>query len=295
MTMTTSITSGQEKQYKRLVEDAAQRAAQLALEKVSLDNPSIQRLFEHGDELRTAIAELVVAKTRELSVSNQFADEETASNYVYPSGYNVKGITEQTNLLRQLFPGIGSANEELTKCDLPAGAEGYFAIPRWEKVAPTYNEAVEKVLGLIGKSRKFHNLRQGALGSQYLRQHSRTAKMFQTLGDQQKEHDILVIPAQFGLTHRGRSIRRAREVFTGNEVGFGAFAAGIMLLTHPERLVHYDNLWIDCPGDECDPDADGDFRRAPYFGFSDGELRFDTDWCDVARGGCGSASGLLAQ
>jgi hypothetical protein len=29
-----------------------------------------------------------------------------------------------------------------------------------------------------------------------------------------------------------------------NECGLGAFAIGIMLLTHPERLKHYDDLWI---------------------------------------------------
>ncbi len=295
MTMTTSITSGQEKQYKRLVEDAAQHAAQLALEKISLDKTGIQRLFERGDELTEAIAELVVAKTRELSGSDQFADEEVASNYVYPSGYRVRSITEQTNLLRQLFPGIGYANEELAKSDLPAGAEGYFAIPKWEKVAPTYNEAVEKVLALIAQSRKLYNYREGHLGQQYLRQHSRTAKMFQTLGEQQPDHDILVVPAQFGLTHRGRSIRRAREVFTGNEVGFGAFAVGIMLLTHPERLVDYDSLWIDCPGDEYAPDAGGDFYWAPCFYFRVDEVRFDASGVGAAGGHCGSMSGLLTQ
>jgi len=51
-----------------------------------------------------------------------------------------------------------------------------------------------------------------------------------------KHHDILVVPAQFGLRHRGRSVRRVREVMNANEFGLGVFAIGIMLLTHPERL-----------------------------------------------------------
>ena len=33
---------------------------------------------------------------------------------------------------------------------LPEGAEAWFAIPRWQALAPTYNEAVEMVLGVSG-------------------------------------------------------------------------------------------------------------------------------------------------
>jgi hypothetical protein len=36
--------------------------------------------------------------------------------------------------------------------------------------------------------------------------------MFQTLGDEQKDHDILVVAAQLGLRHRGRSVRRGSYV-----------------------------------------------------------------------------------
>lgn len=286
--MSASITPGQKKQYLRFVEDAAEKA----LTGIGIDKDGLQNLFARGDEFQNDIMDSL----RKHAVSNQFADEEVESRYVYPADFKVKGITEQTNRLRELFSGIGYADEKIAKQPLPAGAEGFFAIPRWEKIAPTYNEAVEKVLALIAASRKFHNYRKGQLGPDRLRQHTRKVKMFQTLNDQQKEHDILIVPAQFGLRHRGRSVRRAREVFAVNEFGLGAYEVGIMLLTHPERLVHVDNLWVDCAGDEYHvPDGDQPFSRAPHFRFYGGLLRFVDSWFCHADDYYGSASGFLPQ
>ena len=181
--------------------------------------------------------------------------------------------------------------------DLPPNAEGWFAIPRWEKIAPTYGEAVQKVLDLIKQTRNgaFYNYREGQLGPQYLRQSQKSAKAFQKLGDEQKDHDILVVSAQFGLRHRGRSVRRAREVMNASEFGLGAFAIGIMILTHQERLQHYDDLWIDCAGDEFAPVAAGGFSLSPYFRFRDGRVKFGAYWVGGADGRYGSASGLVSQ
>jgi hypothetical protein len=227
----------------------------------------------------------------------QFSDEEVGSTYGYPSGYKPKGITEQTNILRQLFPGVGFADEKLAERPVPAGAEGWFAIPKWQPIAPTYGEAVEKVLAKISETRKgkFKNWREGELGPDYLKQSAKTEKIFQTLGDEQKDHDILVVTAQFGLRHRGRSVRRAREVMNFSEYGLGAFAVGIMLLTHPERLMNYDDLYVDCTGDEYAPLADGGFSRAPLFYFDGDRVRFYAGWFDNAHAVSGSASAFLPQ
>ena len=287
--MKTSITAEQEKQYRRLVKDAGDKG----LKEVNLDKNGLQKLIENDDEFQAHI----IAGIRKFSVNNQYTNEEVKSSYGYLSGYKPKGITDQTNRLRELFPGIGYADEKLTEVELPSNAEGWFAIPRWEKIAPTYNEAVQKVFDLIKKTRKgkFYNYREGNLGPQYLRQSTKTAKIFQVLGDEQKDHDILVVPAQFGLNHRGKSVRRAREVMNASEFGLGAFAIGIMLLTHPERLQHYDDLWIDCVGDEYSPRADGDFSRAPCFHFVDGKVKFGAGSVGSVDDSSGSASGVLSQ
>jgi hypothetical protein len=163
-TLITSITEGQKKQYKRFVEDAADKA----LVEAGLDKDGLQRVIENGDDLQAAI----VTKLRELSVTNEYADEEIESNYGYFSGYKPKGIAEQIKTLRKLFPGLGTADESIARKPLPTGTEGWFAIPRYELVAASYNDAVQKVLDLIKKDRKgnFYNWREGRLGSQYLRQ-----------------------------------------------------------------------------------------------------------------------------
>lgn len=284
-TLITSVTEGQKKQFKRFVEDTVERA----LKEVGLGKDNIQKLIERGDEFQSH----VIAGIRELSLSNQFADEEVKSSYGYLSGYKrPKGITVQTNRLRELFSGIGYADEKLAEQSLPANAEGWFAIPKWKKLAPTYGKAIEKVLDMINKTRngKFYNYREGQLGPEYLRQHAKTTKMFQMISDHQKNHDILVIPAQFGFRHRGRSVRRVREVMSSSEFGLGAFAVGIMLLTHPERLQDYDDLWIDCAGDEFSSEADGQFDSSPDFSFHGGFVRFDSYRIHHAYACYGSAS-----
>jgi hypothetical protein len=285
-------TSGQIKQINRFGSDAIEKV----LAELGLDNPGAQRVIEHGDDFAEAIRMAAITSLKDLSVSDKFKDEEVTSNYGYLSGYcKPKSITEQCNILRQIFPGVGFADEKLAEQPLPANAEGWFAIPKWQTIAPTYGKAVQKVLDAVKKARKgkFYNYREGQLGPQYLRQSQKSAKAFQKLGDEQKDYDILVVPTQFGLRHRGRSVRRAREVMNASEFGLGAFAIGIMILTHPERLMNYDDLWIDCVGDEYAPGADGDFSGAPDFVFDGGGVRFGACWVDGADGSCGSASGFF--
>ena len=81
----------------------------------------------------------------------------------------------------------------------------------------------------------------------------------------------------------------------GSEFGLGAFEVAIMLLTHPERLLHEDDLWIDCAGGEFAPETNGAFSDAPIFDFSDGRLGFGTGPASLANANYGSASGFSPQ
>ncbi len=129
-----TATKGQRKQIIRFVEDG--------LDAITLSKDGAQRVIKKGNEMRKQFQGLI----RELA-GERYVDEEVESNYGYFSGYKPKGIIEQTNILRQFFPGIGSADEKLAEQPLPPNAEGWFAIPRWEKIAPTYGEAVGKGAG----------------------------------------------------------------------------------------------------------------------------------------------------
>ncbi|HQI74664.1 MAG TPA: hypothetical protein PLY37_02270 [Candidatus Pacearchaeota archaeon] len=68
-----------------------------------------------------------------------------------------------------------------------------------------------------------------------------------------------------------------------------------MLLTHPEREVQWEQLHVDCAGDEFAPDADGDFSSAPVFDFNVGGVGFGASWFDDADGDYGSASAFLSS
>ncbi len=290
LTMTTqSITLEQTKQLMRLIEDAAYKV----LAEAGINKDELQKLIENGDEFQSRIMTAV----REFTVCGQFADEEVSSSYAYPNDYKPKDIAEQVAILKSLFSELKNVtfDEDMATRPLPLNAEGWFAIPRRELVAKTHEEAVEKVLELIKQQRKgkFHNHCKGKLGTQYLRHHECAVKKLEALADQQKDYDILAVPAQFGLHHRGRSVRRAREVFTADEFGLGIFEIGCMLLTHPERLQQNpDSLWIDCAGNEY-AGYYGDFSRVLYFHISVGVTELGPFWPHDSNSRFGSASGFL--
>ncbi len=310
MTTITQATSGQKKQNSRFLEDAFQ-ALKTELETMfgELDTENAQRFLGNGDEFKADVQKAALDSFGRLSISNQFANEEVESTYGYLSGYQKpKGLTEQANRLRELFSGAGFVNLDLQgriekgEIALPAYAEGWSVIPNWMKNPEawgTYNEALQKVLDAIKKTRNgaFYNYREGQIGPERLRQTKRAEKFFRELSEAQGNPDLLIVPTQFGIRHRGRSVRRSREVMldNGNEFGLGAFAIGIMILAHPERLKNVDDLWIDCAGDEYAPGAGVRFDRAPYFNFNDGGVGFDAGWTGSASGRYGSSSAFLPQ
>ena len=282
--LTQATTDGQMEQIQRVVADAVRKALK------PLGKEASQRVHARGNELAAGVAKFIA----ELSITDQYADEVVASSYAYPKGYRIKPIGEQIQTLATLF-GLDPAKalayaDNLT--ELPEGAEGWFAFVRSEALSPNYCEAVEKVLGLIGEQRRFTNYRDGKLSEQHIRVSARTKEMLAVLTEGQ-EGDILVIPAQLGLRHRGKSIRRAHETFADNEFGLTSVVVGCVALTHPERFQKFDELDPDCSGDEYSPDADGDFSRSLFFYFDGDGLRFDYRWLGNANEYDGTASGFL--
>lgn len=265
---------------------------EVAINKAKLDDECAQHVIERGGEFQEGVTALI----RQLSITDEFADEEVESGFGYLSGYKPRSVVHQMITLKTIFSSIGSFHANAAVKELLAGAEGLFLIPRWRRIASTYGQAVEIVLDELNKARKgkFYNYRVGELGPNCFRQTAKKRKMFQKLGDEQIGHGVLVVPAQFGLRHRGRSMRRARAVMGGSECGLGAFEVGIMLLTHPDRLADIDDLWIECAGDEYAPESDGDFCDAPRFNFSDGFLRFDTGEINDPSGGSGTPSAFFS-
>lgn len=215
------------------------------------------------------------------------------------AGCRPKPPEEQIEMILSLIPDLNPdptsryLRDVSNRLGAPGWVEGLFCIPLWEKFAPVYNEGVEIVLAAIETQRKgkFNNSRKGQLGPQ-LQQHAKTAKAFQVLREKQNDPDILVVPAQFGR-YRDRSSYQAREAMDASEFGFGAFAVGVVLLTHPE----WDDLKIDCPGDEyvfitLDENK---LSSSVYFEGSGGQLRFSSHWAHYAFPGFRSPSGFLGS
>ncbi|MFA5053433.1 MAG: hypothetical protein WC565_05205 [Parcubacteria group bacterium] len=276
-----------------------------AYDESELDNNRAQRLIERSGKLRDGILKLIA----ELTQSDRFADEEVHSDYGYPEKYKgPRPIDEQIKTIAEIFGLDPTGALEYVKDlpQLPKSAEGWFAIPTAAAIAAKHfpevtdpAEAYCRALGLvhakIAESRSFYNYRDGELTPERLKVFANTAQAQDIIAEKQPG-EILIIAAQLGLQHRGRSVRRAREIFAANEFGLTSLAVGSIILVHPERLVRFDELDMDCPGDEFDvPDDSVHFSLAPIFNFNDGQVEFITFCSGSVGAGCGSASGFLPQ
>jgi hypothetical protein len=107
------------------------------------------------------------------------------------------------------------------------------------------------------------------------------------------ESDFLPpMPITFGRFYGGFSPRNARETAIRRQelplcTAYVASLLGIM----PERLVAYEDLCIDVPGDEYSWVADGRWTHSLYFGFSDGSLEFSASPAGIADEYFGSVVG----
>ena len=286
-----NTTDSQNAQLHDFLGEAVDSACTQAIEQ--LDRQSVQTVLEMGKKLKGEIAESLVQIIHKHTISDKFKDEEVPSNRVYPPTYKVRPVEAQVTEMKKLFPSLGSCMEKMARKPLLEGAEAWFAIPRWQALAPTYNEATEMMLTALASRRKFQNRIVGRLGEIYLRQSERTRLAEKILADQQQGHDFLVIPIQAGMLHRGCSARRARIAMAGNEFGLGVFTVACILLTHPERLSSEDTLMIDCGGDEYSVRGDYTFDRVPLFDFDISGIEFCIFYEDRSRNLWGTPTGFL--
>ena len=287
-----NTTEQQNRLLQEFLGDAVQEAYRTAIEQ--LDRQSAQAVLDMDRKLKAEVAERVVEIIHRHTVSDKFKDEEVGSKRVYPPTYRVRPVEAQVTELKKLFPGLGSCNEKLARKPLPQGAEAWFAIPRWQALAPTYNEAVRDAGRCSCHQAQILQPHHWAKWREkFLRQSERSKLAEKILADQQEGNDILVVGAQAGMLHRGSSARRTRVAMAGNEFGLGVFAFGCMLLTHPERLSTGDTLMIDCSGDEYSVRGDYTFDRVPLFDYDMAGIEFSIFYEDRARNLWGTPTGFL--
>ena len=247
------------------------------------------------------------------SAPRKYDSEEVRSCLTYPMKYKgPKPIEIQVKMLASIFGLDASHALEFAKnlsplqSFVPVNAlkwTGWFAIPLVNALAKKYfpevtdsarkyYHAIQLVLDKIANTRSLYVYREGRTTSEHFRNHTRTAYALDRIAEMQGG-DILIVAAQLGMCHRGRSVRRAREVFAPNEFGLGSLAVGSIVLTHPERLVRWRELDMDCAGDDFAPYADDDFYKVPGFHVSGITAKFGMGFIGDPRDRFGSVTGFL--
>ncbi len=302
-------TEGQETNLKRLLEDGAKRTYTLLLKKLDPDKDGMDRLLGNGDQVVNAMVDAGLESARLFTTPNLYVDEEVPSNYTYPPEYQMLPIEEQIKKLAEIFglsPDDALAYVKTLAVKPLNGGEGRFAIvsdtgiaklfPNITNPAELFCFGTNLVLEKLESTRRlFHNYRKGQLTVDRYRRHAKTVSAYQKMALEQRG-DIWIIDAQLGLGYAGKSVRRARVCFAGNEYGLDPIAKGSIVLTHPNRFVRWEQLHADCAGAEFAPDADGGFSGAPCFRWcGGGGLRFGARYVDDPLEDYGSASGFISQ
>jgi len=286
-----NTTDEQNRKIQEFLGEAVLEAYRTAIEQ--LDQGRAKVVLEMEKKIRPEIVSQIIETIHRHTISDKFKDEQVPSDRIYPPSYRVRPVEAQVTELRKAFPKLGSCLEKIARRDLPEGAEDWFAIPRWDALAPTYNEAVELVMGVLSKRRKFQNRISDKMGPTYLRQTERSKLASKILADQQAGNDILVVALQAGIRYRGCSARRARARLEGNEFALGVFEVACLLLTHPERVSSDEALMIDCGGDEYSVRGDYTFDRVPLIDYDISGIEFSIFYEDRSRNLWGTPSGFL--
>lgn len=217
-------------------------------------------------------------------------------------------VQEQVKLLLEHLPHLDVSHVEeniaLATGWMNPEATGLFCYVRTETMAihfgiqepwDNFGVLTEKTLGLLGRSRKFHNYREGQLDSKHHRLLASTKAAMQKIEAQQKG-DIIVILVQLGELYRGKSVDASRVLIgkSGNQFCLPAFIVGQIFLVNPDILTSNKDLFIDCPGDEYHLDTQELFDYALYFGVDEvGILYFDDGRTRNPYAAYGSAWGFF--
>lgn len=170
------------------------------------------------------------------------------SDYGYPQNYRVKDINEQIDILCTIFPQL-DRREVTIPSRLPEGAEGWFAIPRWEAISRGEKALLLELRNFLQRRYGYTNVYE-----EYKRWQQEHMVISQKLRKalewyyNQQQHDILVIPAQLGRKYVGLSATQALSAMSGLEFPLGILEVSVLLLTHPERLSTANDLVLVAPG-----------------------------------------------
>lgn len=197
--------------------------------------------------------------------------------------------SQQTKSLKKFFPNLKYVK---TEANLTDPFEDIAVIPKWQKVASTYPKAVEIVWNLLEKQRPNN---YNYVSFDRIRRLKGTDEALQALG---QKGDFYTVPVQMGAKYKGKSVNDARAFVAGrnDELLLGAFEVGCILLTHPEMQTKWEDLGIDCSGDEYSYSGGGVFSFSLCFCVGGGgQFKFGSRYLGFADDSFGSASAGVPQ
>jgi hypothetical protein len=169
-------------------------------------------------------------------------------------------IKEQIGMIAETFHlspdrALWLAKNVFAGYRLPRGAEGLFAIPdigaltrvSVREFEHRHYAATIIVLECLAQAmRRFENT-AGLNGG--IRMYEATRTALDMIAAEQKS-DILIIPGQFGRYRRNLSVGGVRETVASPEFPAHSIGVAAMLLSHPDRMTGWRDLWIDVPGED---------------------------------------------
>ncbi len=311
-TQETQISEFQKQELVRAIQDAFpdEKWIEKLLIRLGIDASGAERLTESIHVLHE-IRPFLAKKVKELSDLPLYAEQVVNSQFHYLSGYRkARPINEQIEILERydwgrevVFP-LNPLQQQLLTNPAPEGSEGYFAVVTDSTMFECsqsdhqvdQSEPVIRVLVALHKHYKHIATKQDdseLKSSSYRRSHASAMKLKQLWELQGKPSGIMLIPAQLGASHAGKSVLRARVVMRGSEFPLDAYEVLQMVLTHENRIRNYQDLWINLPGGEFRPKATLEFDHSMYIGYSSGAIFFGNYTSDDPASFCGSASGYL--
>src|SRR3989344_3062574 len=197
----------------------------------------------------------------------------------YPSNYRPLPIRDQIFKVSDTFSlspkrALKFIDSDEFKSPLPPGAESWFAFPAWQSLAPTYDRAVHVALSKIGQTWEYSLAvrLKDATKTYQLIQKWRSIKFWKKIRERQGG-DIVLLPAQFGMLHRGESSQPGRLQLANNEFGLGVFATSVMIFNHLRyRFSLCKDLYATCCGDGHGSRV---LSKTPHFHFDFGGLWLD--------------------
>lgn len=289
------VTDGQMAQAKSLLD--------AAIRKSGVGKDGMDMLIGNGGVFQDRITPII----QDLGgIPNPYEKEVTNRTSGYPAGWTVPTFDEQRERTASLFPDLVLPEIATRDIVVPGGWDGIWWFP--PKIAALgrvwgitdfyttgYGSIVVQLLALIGQQRKFYNYRENQLTADYIRINELVRGRIQTLESAAEGDFLPPMPITFGQFYGGFSPRNARETAIHRhrqELPFCTVQVGSLHAVMPERLVAYENLWTDAPGDEYNWSANGKWSGTLYFYFRDGKLKFCAIDANRISGCSGSVVGL---